>query len=74
MTGAWNIELDHAGRIFQVGNSYSDEQIAKGDTFVRHFNGDKPRAHRWGSRYVRGVFLHREHDEVVTEQVNVYAM
>ena len=52
MTKAWNIEVDHEARLFQVGLSYSDEQIANGDTTVWHFNGQKPRARTWGLKHV----------------------
>ena len=51
-TGEWGIKLDHFGEIFQVGLSYTDEDIAFGNTTVLHFNGQKPRARMWGKHHV----------------------
>mmetsp|Transcript_6254 Transcript_6254/g.22884 ORF Transcript_6254/g.22884 Transcript_6254/m.22884 type:complete len:522 (+) Transcript_6254:256-1821(+) len=74
MTKAWNIEVDHEARLFQVGLSYSDEQIASGDTTVWHFNGQKPRARTWGSKHVHELCVNtKAHDELGRASVHVHA-
>ncbi|EEH50901.1 uncharacterized protein MICPUCDRAFT_54942 [Micromonas pusilla CCMP1545] len=74
MTKAWNIEVDHEARLFQVGLSYSDEQIASGDTAVWHFNGQKPRARTWGSKHVHELCVNiKARDELGGASVHVHA-
>ena len=74
VTKAWNIEVDHEARLFQVGLSYSDEQIASGDTAVWHFNGQKPRARTWGSTHIHELCVNtKARDELGRASVHVHA-
>lgn len=62
INGAWNITLDYDARIFMVGMSYSDQEVAHMNTTVMHFNGDKPRAHRWAKRHLEQNCYHSEQE------------